>query len=80
MGELARMAKAGHRAVVLFVVQRGDCRSFRVAGDLDPAYNRAFEAARAAGVEALCYACDVGEAGIDIAGALPVHPWTDGVS
>lgn len=80
MGELAAMVRAGHRAVVLFVVQRGDCRGFRVAGDLDPAYNRAFEAARAAGVEALCYACDVSEAGIDIAGSLPLSSWTDGTT
>jgi sugar fermentation stimulation protein A len=77
MGELAGMVRAGHRAVVLFVVQRADCRAFRVAGDLDPAYNRAFETARASGVEALCYACEVNEAGIDIAGSLPLHSWTD---
>jgi sugar fermentation stimulation protein A len=62
------------------VVQRGDCRAFRVAGDLDPAYNRVFEAARAAGVEGLCYACDVSETGIDIAGSLPLHRWTDGIT
>ena len=80
MAELARMVRAGHRAVVLFVVQRGDCRAFRVAGDLDPAYNRAFEAARAAGVEALCYACTVSEAGIDLAGPLPLDSWTDGAT
>jgi len=80
MSELAEMVRAGHRAVVLFVVQRGDCRGFRVAGDLDPAYNRAFEAARAAGVEALCYACNVSEAGIDIAGSLPLYSWTDGAT
>ncbi len=77
MAELAEMARAGHRAVVLYVVQRADCRAFRVAGDLDPAYNRAFESARAAGVEAICYACDVSETGIDIAGCLPVHCWAD---
>ena len=78
MAELAEMVRAGHRAVVLFVVQRGDCRAFRVAGDLDPAYNRAFEAAQSAGVEALCYACEVSETGIDIAGSLPLHRWKDG--
>lgn len=77
MAELASMALAGYRAVVLFVVQRGDCRGFRVARDLDPAYNRALEAARAAGVEALCYACEVSEAGIDLATRLPLHSWTD---
>jgi sugar fermentation stimulation protein A len=80
MAELAQMVRDGHRAVVLFVVQRGDCRAFRVAGDLDPAYNRAFETARQAGVEALCYACDVSETGIEIAGSLPLQPWIDGVT
>ena len=75
MAELAGMVRAGHRAVVLFVVQRGDCGAFRVAGDLDPAYNRAFEAARRAGVEALCYACEVSETGIDLAGPLPLESW-----
>lgn len=78
MAELAGMARAGHRAVVLFVVQRGDCRAFRVAADLDPTYNRAFEVARRAGVEALCYACAVSEDGIDLAGPLPLESWTDG--
>jgi sugar fermentation stimulation protein A len=80
MAELAQMARAGHRAVVIYVVQRADCRAFRVAGDLDPAYNQAFEAARSAGVEALCYACVVSETGIDIAGSLPLHRWTDGLN
>jgi len=71
MGELAAMVRAGHRAVVLFVVQREDCREFRVAGDLDPGYQRALAAAHAAGVEVLCYACKIGLEGIEIANALP---------
>lgn len=71
MGELAAMVHAGYRAVVLFVVQREDCREFRVAADLDPGYDRALRAAHTAGVEVLCYACKVGLEGIEIANALP---------
>lgn len=71
MAELADMVRAGHRAVVLYVVQRADCRRFRVASDLDPAYHRALEAARAEGLEVLCYACQVSTDGVDIAAALP---------
>lgn len=74
MAELAAMVRAGHRAVVLFVIQRADCRRFRVARDLDPAYHRALEAARSAGVEVLCYGCRVSEDGVDIARPLPFVP------
>jgi len=74
MGELARMVQAGFRAVVLYVIQRTDCVRFRIAGDLDPGYNRALEAARKAGVEVLCYTCDISIEGVDIAGSIPFTP------
>lgn len=72
--ELSAMVAAGHRAVMLFVVQRDDCDHFRVAADCDPGYAAAFIEARNAGVEALCYACSVTEAGIAIARRLPIDP------
>jgi sugar fermentation stimulation protein A len=55
--ELAAMARSGARAVMLFVVQRGDAVGFDLARDVDPAYAAAFAEAAGAGVEALCYAC-----------------------
>lgn len=66
LAELARMVALGHRAVMLYVVQRGDCERFAIAADLDPVYAIALEEARAAGVEVLCYACRVGLDGIEI--------------
>jgi sugar fermentation stimulation protein A len=68
--ELAAMARAGARAVMLFIVQRPDCAEFALAADLDPAYARAFDAALAAGVESLCYGCAVTLEGIEIAGPV----------
>ncbi len=53
METLGRIARRGARAVVLFVVQRGDCDVVEPADDIDPAYARALRAAVADGVEAL---------------------------
>jgi len=54
------------------VVQRADCREFRVAADIDPVYDLAFRDARAAGVEMLCYYCAVNLEGIEIAAPLAI--------
>ena len=70
LAELAAMAAKGHRAVMLYVVQRGDCEGFRVAADIDPVYDLAFAKARAAGVEGLCYYCMVNTDGIEIEAPL----------
>lgn len=64
--ELAGMAASGARAVMLYVIQMRADR-FALAADLDPAYATAFGTARAAGVEALAYACDVTPEGITLA-------------
>jgi len=66
MLELADQVQAGDRAVVLFVVQRGDCERFAPAGDIDPAYAAAFRQAVDRGVEALCYGCKVSPDAIEL--------------
>lgn len=70
--ELAAMAEAGHRAVMLYVVQRGDCRHFAIAADIDPAYAAAVDDARARGVETYCYACNVTPETIELERRLPL--------
>ena len=42
---------------MLFLIQIGSARRFALARDIDPAYGKAFDAARAAGVEAIAYRC-----------------------
>ena len=55
--ELSLMVAQGHRAVMLYLIQRADAATFSIAGDFDPAYAEAFKLAAAAGVEALAYRC-----------------------
>lgn len=70
--ELAEAAEAGARAVMVYLVQRGDCERFAVAADIDPAYARALDDALARGVEALCYACKVTPEAIELERRLPL--------
>lgn len=70
--EMANAVEAGARAVMFYVVQRGDCDRFRLADDIDPDYAAAFANARHRGVEAICYACDVSPERIEITRPLPI--------
>ncbi len=72
MDDLAAMVAAGHRAAVLFLVQRTDARRVAIAADIDPAYADAFERARAAGVAAICLSCAITPEGVTLAGPLPL--------
>jgi len=53
--ELIRLKRQGHRAVILFVIQRADCDSFRPADEIDQEYGRWLRRAARAGVEVLPY-------------------------
>ncbi|MEK0164769.1 MULTISPECIES: DNA/RNA nuclease SfsA [unclassified Phaeobacter] len=70
LGNLADMCRSGHRAVLLYLVQRGDCERFQIAGDIDPTYAAAWDAAAAAGVERLVIATRITPEGVAIAGAI----------
>ncbi len=57
--ELSAMVTQGHRAVMLFLIQRADAARFTLAHDIDPTYAEAFREAKAAGVEAFAYRCHI---------------------
>lgn len=57
--ELIRLKRQGHRAVVLFVIQREDCSSFRPADEIDQEYGRWLRRAVRGGVEVLPYQAGV---------------------
>lgn len=71
--ELSNMVAEGHRAVMLFLIQRGDAKAFDVARDIDPAYASAFVEAHAAGVEMLSYRCNLNEAAITVETRVPIN-------
>jgi sugar fermentation stimulation protein A len=68
--ELIRLKRKGHRAAIVFVVQRGDCDHFRPADEIDPEYGRWLRRAVKAGVEALPYLAKVTPKGIVLTGRL----------
>jgi sugar fermentation stimulation protein A len=72
LDELAAMVAAGHRAVLLFLIQIGSAERFGLAADIDPTYARAFARARAAGVEALAWRCAITTDGIAFARAVDI--------
>ncbi len=73
LNELIAMVEEGHRAVMVYLVQRSDCEYFSPAEKIDPTYANTLREAVKAGVETLCYTCELSPEGISVAGTLPVN-------
>lgn len=72
--ELLEQVKNGVRCVVLYVVQRGDAKFFKVANDLDKVYGLAALQSYQGGVEMLAYSCDMSRQGINLKQQLEYLP------
>ncbi|WP_269716287.1 DNA/RNA nuclease SfsA [Caulobacter sp. NIBR2454] len=72
--DLAAEVAKGARAVQLFVIQRTDCDHFAACHELDPVYAAGLTAAASAGVEVLCYDCDISAEAIRLSRRIP---WRD---
>lgn len=72
LAEMVEMVAQGHRAVMLYVVQRDDCNRFAVARDIDPAYASALEDVKSRGVEIICYDCRLSTEAIILHQPLPI--------
>ena len=70
--ELAAMVAAGHRAVMMFCVQRMDCDRLVAAADIDRRYAEGLVRAVAAGVEAIAWDCAITPERIALRSPLPV--------
>jgi len=57
---------------MLFLIQRSDAKKLALARDVDPNYGAAFDAARAAGVEAIALRCRLSTEQISIDRAVPI--------
>ena len=55
--ELIAAKKNGYKSYILYLIQRDDCKSFKIAKDIDQEYKIAFNEALKNGVRVLCYDC-----------------------
>jgi sugar fermentation stimulation protein A len=70
--ELIQIKKKGLRAVLLFVVQREDCKSFNFHQTIDPDYEKGLREALDSGVEVLVYQCHLSSCEIYIEKKMPI--------
>lgn len=71
--ELLQAKRQGYRAVIFFLVQRGEATAFSPADDIDPEYGRLLREVVASGVEALAYKTAVTPEENRVAQAIPVE-------
>ena len=57
LNELINAKKKGYESYILYLIQREDCTSFKIAEDIDLEYKNAFNKALNNGVKMLCYDC-----------------------
>ena len=57
LNELCNAKKKGYQSYILYLIQREDCDSFKIAEDIDEEYKIAFGKALKKGVKILCYDC-----------------------
>ena len=57
LNELINAKKKGYESYMLYLIQREDCTSFKIAEDLDLEYKNTFNKALNNGVKMLCYDC-----------------------
>ena len=55
--ELINAKKKGYISYLLYLIQREDCESFKIAEDIDKEYKNNFNLALKNGVKILCYDC-----------------------
>ena len=73
LAELASMVGQGHRAMMLYLIQRTDCTGFALAGDIDPTYAAAYAEATERGVETLCLSTNISPEKVTVSEPLEIR-------
>ena len=55
--ELLKAGKKNYKIFILFLIQRDDCKSFTIAKDIDPNYEKSLKKAVKNNLKILCYDC-----------------------
>ena len=64
--ELLKASKKNYKIFILYLIQRDDCKSFRIAKDIDPDYANALVKAVKKKLNILCYDCKFSSKGIKL--------------
>ena len=56
---LMEAKKNNYDSCILYLIQRENCRFFKIAGDIDAVYKSTFNEAKKAGIKILCYDCKI---------------------
>ena len=64
--ELINAKKKGYESYILYLIQREDCKFFKIAKDIDEEYKNTFDDAIRNGVKVLCYDCKLSNEDIKI--------------
>ena len=66
INELINASKMGYKIFILYLIQRNDCESFKIAKDIDPEYSNSLTKAIKKKLKILCYDCKFSSKGIKL--------------
>ncbi len=73
LNELVNAKKKGFNSYLIFVIQREDCNTFKIAKDIDIEYSKALINAIKHNVKILCYDCKFSSKGIILNNKIKLH-------
>ena len=66
INELIKASEKGYKIYILYLIQRDDCKSFKIAEDIDPEYSKSLSKAVKKKLKVLCYDCKFSTKGIKL--------------